>query len=165
MVPTAVMTALVGELARRTLMASAARARARRVAGATLYRVTLIGHLIFTAAILVMGSLAAFVLYDGDDWRIAALLGGFVALCLFAYPGAIVVEPSRGVRTRRWYGHPVCIAWHDVAELRPMDQVGQVVVISHSGRQIIHTSLHADDPGFRREVTYYARLTPRVVPQ
>ena len=165
MVTTAVITALAGEFARRTLMASAAHARARRVGGATIYRVTLIGRLIFNTAVLVMGSLAGLVLYDGDDWRIAALLGAFVALCLFAYPGAIVVEPSRGVQTRRWYGRPLVIAWHDVAELRAMDQVGQCVVVSHSGRQIVHTSLHADDPGFRREVTYYARLTPRVVPQ
>jgi len=159
------MTALVGEIARRTLMASSARARSRRVAGATVYRVTLVGRLIFNAAILLMGTLAAIVIYHGDDWRIAALLGAFVMLCVLAYPGDIVIEPARGVRTRRWYGRPVAIAWDEVAELRAMDQVGQCVVVSHSGRQIVHTGLHADDAGFRREVTYYARLTPRIVPQ
>ena len=165
MVLTAVITAFVGEFARQTLMASAARARARRVEGATDYRVTLIGRLIFGAAILLMGSLAAIVIYHGEDRRIAALLAGFVLLCLFGYPGDIVVDPARGVRTQRWYGRPTVIAWHEVADLRAMDRVGQSVVVSHSGRQIVHSSLHADDPGFRREVRYYARLTPRIVPQ
>jgi hypothetical protein len=158
------MTAIAGEVARQSLTTSAARARARRAGGATVYRVTLAGRFVFDAAIVIMAGLAALVVYHGEDWRIAALLGGFVMLCVFAYPGAIVVDAT-GVRTRRWYGRPVRIAWPEVAELTQQDRVGQTTLVSYSGRSIVHTSLHADGAGFRREVTARARLTPRIVPR
>ena len=161
----AAMTAFVGEIARQTLMASSARARARRSGRTTVYRLTRMGRFVFGAAILLMSTLAGLVLYHGEDWRIAALLGGFVALCVFAYPGDVIVDPATGVRTRRWYGATVRIAWHEVADLRLQDQVGQTTVVSVGGRQIVHTSMHVDRAGFRRAVTCYARLTPRIVPR
>ena len=161
----AALTALLSEFTRQWLTASANRARARHSGGTTIYRLTLAGRLIIDAAILLMAGLAALVLYHGEDWRIALLLGGFVALCVFAYPGDVIVEASTGVRTRRWYGAAVKIAWRDVADLKGSDQLGQVTLVSVSGRRIVHTSLHADGPGFRREIQRHARLTPRIVPQ
>jgi hypothetical protein len=160
----AAITAFVGEIARQVLMASAARARARRQGATAVYRVTLVGRLVFDAAILVLGGLAAIVIYQGDDWRIAALLGGFAMLCVFGYPGPVVLD-SRGLQTRRWYGRPVRIEWHDVADMRVQTEVGQTTVVSRDGHFIVHTSLHADSLGFRAEVRWRAQLTPRVVPQ
>lgn len=148
------LTALLAE-ARQGLGASAARARARRAGGVTIYPLTLAGRLVFDAAILLMAGLAALVLYHGDDWRVAALLAAFVALCVFAYPGDVVVDPAVGVRTRRWYTQPIVIGWHDVAELKTGDQLGQSTVVSVSGRTIVHTSLHADREGFCRDVRRY----------
>ena len=161
----AALTAVCGEVARQALAASAAHTRATRASGVTVYRLTIPGRVIIDAAILMMATLAALVLYHGEDWRIAAMLGAFVALCVFAYPGAVIVDAGTGIRTRRWYGGTVRIAWHDVAELKRQDQVGQTTVVGHSGRQIVHTSLHADRDGFRGEVERYARLTPRFVPR
>jgi hypothetical protein len=161
----AALTAFAGEIARQVLTAWAARTRARRSTGITTYQVTLVGRFIIDAAIVIMGGLAVVVLYNGDSAWIAAMMGGFTALCVFAYPGPIVVDPASGLRTRRWYGAAVRIAWHEVAELKNQDQVGQTTVISVSGRQIVHTSLHADSAGFRHDVQRYARLTPRLSPQ
>lgn len=153
---TGAATVLVAEVVRQVLTVSAARSRARRTAGLTIYPLTLAGRLVFDAAILIMGGLAAIVLYAGDDWRIAALLGGFTLLCVFAYPGDVVVDAAFGVRTRRWYGRAVAMAWHDVAELRRADGIGQTTLIATGGRKIVHTSFHADGPGFSAEVQRYA---------
>ncbi len=152
----AAVTAVLGEAARQALSASAAHSRAKRSAGVTIYRLTLPGRLVIDAAILIMGGLAVIVLAHGDSPWIAAMLGAFVALCVLAYPGDVIVDPAFGIRTRRWYGRAVAIAWQDVAELKNQDQVGQTTVISFSGRHIVHTSLHADGAGFRREVRRYA---------
>jgi len=161
----AALTALLAEITRQSLTASATRARARRAGRITIYRLTFAGRLVIDAAILLMAGLAALVVYHGEDWRIAAMLGGFAALCVFAYPGDVVVDPGAGVRTRRWYGRAVQIAWYDVAELKGADQLGQLTLVSVTGQQIVHTSLHSDGPGFRRDIETYARLTPRLGPQ
>jgi hypothetical protein len=156
---TGALTALLSEAVRQWLTASARRTRARRSAGVTIHPVTLAGRLIFDAAILIMGGLAVLVVYHREDWRIAALVGAFALLCLFAYPGPIVVDPRAGVRMRRWYGRTVEIVWRDVVELRGIDPLGQSTLISRSGRKIVHTSLHADGDGFCREVRAHAPLT------
>jgi hypothetical protein len=153
---TAAVTALVAELARQILAASAGRARARRAGAAAIYRLTIAGRLVIDAAILLMGGLAYLVVANGEDWRIAALLGGFTALCVFAYPGAIVVDPVQGLQSKRWYSRPVEMAWIEVSEMRCADLVGQTTIASSNGRTIVHTSLHADSAGFRRDVLRYA---------
>jgi hypothetical protein len=153
----AALTAILSEGVRQALTASARCTRARRAGAATIYRVTPAGRFVFDAAIVIMGGLACLVVYHGDDWRIAALLGGFTLLCVLAYPGDVVIDPATGIRTRRWYGRPVAIAWHEVADVRSVDQIGQTTVVGVSGRKIVHTSLHADGAGFCRDVARGAR--------
>jgi hypothetical protein len=159
------LTVVLGESLRQLLFSSAARARARRTAGSTIYDVTLAGRLIFTAAIVIIGGLIVAVLVDGDDWRITLLLAPFLVLCLAGIPGSIRVDPANGVSTRRWYGRTRRIAWREVIDVRGPDGIGQVIVSGANGQKIVHTGLHAGAAAFRRQVLQYARVSPtRIVP-
>ncbi len=158
------ITAVLGEIVRRLIMSSAARARARRLAGSTVFRITIAGRAIFLAAIAILGGLTIVLLTQGDDWRVALLLAPFFFLCLLGYPGCIVIDPAAGVTTCRWYGRPTEIRWYDVKQLIGPDQLGQSILMSAGGQKIVHTSFHVDGAAFRREVERHAHVTatPRV---
>jgi len=158
---TGAVTVLLAEIVRQVSTLTAARARARRSGDLTIYALTPAGRLVFGAAILIMGGLAALVIYHGEARPIAALLAGFTLLCVLAYPGAIVVDPAFGVRTRRWYGRPGAIAWYELAKLHRAEGIGQTTIVSTDGRKIVHTSLHADSAGFCAQV---ARCAPHGAP-
>src|SRR5262249_30051507 len=149
--------------ARQWLMSSAAHTRALRAGGSLIYGVTLASRLTFAAAIALLGGLAIAVVANGDDCRIALMLAGFCALCVFALPGRIVLTPSSGIATRRWYTRMTRIPWREVTEVTGPDKGGNVTVRGANGQRIIHTCVHVDGAGFRREVLARAPVSPSVI--
>src|SRR5260370_39386319 len=95
-----VITAVLGEIVRRLIMSSAARARARRLAGSTVFRIPIAGRAIFLAAIAILRGLTLVLLTPGDDRRVAPLLAPLFLLCLLRHPACTVIHPAAG-RTRR----------------------------------------------------------------
>jgi hypothetical protein len=152
------VTAILGEIARRLVVGASRRSRARRAAGASVYPISWMGYTISAAAIALLVGLAIAAQMDGADWRIAAILGAFAVLCLAGFPGPIVVDPVKGISAQRWYGRPKQIGWYDVAKLLGPDDLGQFILVSNDGRKIVHSGLHADGPGFRDEVLGQARM-------
>lgn len=155
---TAAIAGVLGVLILQTIIALAGRAGAGTANGRTVYGIIWPGKIIFLLAILLLGGLPVALLARGDGWGAAMLLLPFFLLSVLGLPGPIVVDQSRGVSTRRWYGRAKHIAWDQISRMDWTDDMQQTVIVGTNGQKIIHTGFHAARDDFRRQVSLLATV-------